>query len=100
MRNVTWPTAMVLAVFVGGWVTLAALGKPIPAWMAAVGAIAGKAIVAIVQARSCGKPTDDKDEKDDEDDSDKGGNGGGGATVTRIPTLSPKTNGPTPPSVA
>lgn len=46
--KVQWPTAVVLAVFVVGWVVLAAMGKPIPAWMAAVAAIVGKVILSML----------------------------------------------------
>ena len=44
--KVSWPTAIILAVFIVGWVVLAVLGKPIPVWMASSAGI----LTALVHA--------------------------------------------------
>lgn len=48
MLKIQWPTAVVLSAFVLGWTTLAWTGHPIPAWMAATGAILGKVILSLM----------------------------------------------------
>jgi hypothetical protein len=56
--KIQWPTAAVLLGCIGAWVALAIVGKPIPAWMAAAGAVAGKlllsAMPSVVQGSSAG----------------------------------------------
>ena len=83
--KISWPTAVVLAVFVIGWVVLAAMGKPIPAWMAASAAVVGKLILLAVQSMF---PT--------------GGSssGGGIGSVSKLPSTSASSNGPVPPAAA
>lgn len=43
-------TAAVLIAFIVGWVVLAALGKPIPAWMAGAGVFVAHAIGSLMPA--------------------------------------------------
>lgn len=78
MKNLNWPTAVVCAVFVLVVGALLYSGKPVPAgWLG----IAGTIIAGSMQALF-------------------GGSSSGGGTLTSLPGVASKSNGPVPPAAS
>jgi hypothetical protein len=54
LSKVSWPTALVLCVFLAGYVILIVLGKPVPAWMAGAAGILGSVLLGAMRSVGSG----------------------------------------------